>query len=75
MADAYIVRPTDNLPDALNHPLIEIKKVTPVKCPLCDYTLKIHYIALPDEDSERKDVTHYELSLKNEHGKSYGHPG
>lgn len=72
MADAYIVRPIGNIPDVLKHPLTQIKKVIPVKCPLCDYKIYIYYINYSDH-FEKEDISHYEMELKIEHERINGH--
>ncbi|HEY60676.1 MAG TPA: hypothetical protein G4N92_08350 [Anaerolineae bacterium] len=72
MADAYVVRPTDGKPDELDHPLKEIKKVVSVKCPLCEYKVRIYYLEVQEHFID-EDIKHYKKELEIEHKRLNGH--
>jgi hypothetical protein len=74
MKDAYVIRPNQELPKEISNPLVEIEIIVPVKCPDCDYTVKIYYLILPDNHQET-DITFYKNELRTEHIRTHGnHP-
>lgn len=71
MRDFYVLKPEEVEPPELNNPLIDVKRVY-VKCPLCEYTLKLIY-TVEQEHLEPNDREFYTKDLEYQHKRFGSH--